>query len=199
MQIGVRILFTGLLLAAVLHGQGGGDEGDRSGSSDHKNDVWGYPRETSSSKSTPTTKGISVPAEETSVDNVDIFQSGVWSSRYYQYEKWHEPQEFLLSFYSESFTVNGHGSDEIGVYTVTGKYSTKTNEIELIKTYQSNTGDSNENLGHQVTIEVTWNPDERQFTGKWYVDTSMFSGEDAFELKFERPLGQLTDKKNDNP
>ncbi|CAF4719639.1 unnamed protein product [Rotaria sp. Silwood1] len=140
MQIGVRILFTGLLLAAVLHGQGGGDEGDRSGSSDHKNDVWGYPRE-----------------------------------------------------------INGHGSDEIGVYTVTGKYSTKTNEIELIKTYQSNTGDSNENLGHQVTIEVTWNPDERQFTGKWYVDTSMFSGEDAFELKFERPLGQLTDKKNDNP
>ncbi|CAF3544730.1 unnamed protein product [Rotaria sp. Silwood1] len=105
MQIGVRILFTGLLLAAVLHGQGGGGEGDRSGSSDHKNDVWGYPRES----------------------------------------------------------------------------------------------DSNENLGHQVTIEVTWNPDERQFTGKWYVDTSMFSGEDAFELKFERPLGQLTDKKNDNP
>ncbi|CAM4825604.1 unnamed protein product [Rotaria magnacalcarata] len=136
----------------------------------------------------PPTAFTSIPIEETAVNNVNIFQSGVWSGRYFQYEAWHDPQQLWLSFDSNSFTINGHGSDDVGRYTVTGKYSTTTNEIELIKKYQQGTGDEEENFGHSVTIEVTWDSKKHLFSGNWYVDTNSYRDEDIFELKFEKSL-----------
>ncbi|CAF3707252.1 unnamed protein product [Rotaria socialis] len=136
----------------------------------------------------PPTAFTSIPIEKTAVNNENIFQSGVWSGRYFQYEAWHDPQQLWLSFDSNSFTINGHGSDDVGRYTVTGKYSTTTNEIELIKAYQQGTGDEEENLGHSVTIEVTWDSNKQLFSGNWYVDTNSYRDENIFELKFEKSL-----------
>jgi hypothetical protein len=126
------------------------------------------------------------PTSKISMNNVNIFQSGTWSSRYFQYGKWHGQHEFLLSFDANSLTVNGHGKDDVGSYTITGQYSTQSNEIELIKKYQEATGDFSENLGHDVTIEVTWNSMKHLFEGKWYVDSPEFTGEDTFELTFKQ-------------
>lgn len=121
------------------------------------------------------------------ISDVNIFQSGTWSSGYFQYGEWHGQHEFLLSFDDGSQTVNGHGKDDMGSYTITGQYSTETNEIELRKAYQEATGDLSENLEHDVTIEVTWNSMKHLFEGKWYVDTPQFRGEDAFELILKKP------------
>jgi hypothetical protein len=153
---------------------------------------------TPSTPSTSNTAFVRVPTKEIKIDDVNIFQTGVWSSRYLQYGSWHESHELLLSYDPKSFTVNGHGSDEVGGYTIIGKYSMQTNEIELTKTYQPGTGNLAENLEHIAKIEVTWNPTERQFVGKYYVDTSKFFGEDIFQLKFEKPLKPLMNEKNDN-
>ncbi len=122
------------------------------------------------------------------MNSANIFQSGIWSGRYCQYEEWHDPRQFSLLFDSHSFTIIGTGSDDVGAFTVSGKYSTTTNEIELIKTYQQGTGDEKENLGHSVTIEVTWDPEKQLFAGNWYVDTSSYRDDDLFELKFQKPL-----------
>ncbi|CAF4090130.1 unnamed protein product [Rotaria sp. Silwood1] len=118
--------------------------------------------------------------------NVNPFQSGIWSSRYFQYERWHGPHSFLLSFNSQSMKITGSGSDDIGVFTINGIYSTETNRIGLTKTYQLGTGNPLENLGHQVTIQLTWNAQSSQFEGKWYVKTSQYGGQDTFQLKFDK-------------
>ena len=62
----------------------------------------------------------------------------------------------------------------------------KTNRIGLTKTYQRGTGDWQQNLGHNVTIQVAWNVTQHQFEGKWFVRTNKYVGEDKFELKLEK-------------
>ena len=116
--------------------------------------------------------------------DINAFQSGTWSSRYFQYGRWNGPYKFSLSFDSESMKVTGSGSDNIGAFTIDGSYSMTTHRIGLTKQYQAGTGNPKENLGHQVTIQLTWNDQNRQFEGKWYVQTSKYHGEDKFELKF---------------
>jgi hypothetical protein len=122
--------------------------------------------------------------------NVHPFQSGIWSSVYFQYERWHGPYHFSLSFDSSLMKVIGSGSDDIGVFTIHGTYSTETNRIGLTKTYQLGTGNSLENLGHQVTIQLTWNRGNCQFEGIWHIETSRFCDNDRFELKFNKKLIQ---------
>ncbi len=117
--------------------------------------------------------------------DISAFQSGIWSSRYFQYGKWHGPYQFSLSFDPQSEKVTGSGSDDVGTFTVDGIYSAETGRLGLTKSYQSGTGHRLENLGHQVTIQLTWNAQNNQFEGKWYVQTNKYYGEDKFELKFD--------------
>jgi hypothetical protein len=114
------------------------------------------------------------------------FQSGIWSSQYFQYNRWHGPHQFRLSFKCHSMKVTGSGSDDVGVFTIDGIYSTETNQIDLKKTYELGTGDRSENLRHPVTIQLTWNTENRQFEGKWYVEQSKHHDDDEFVLKFYR-------------
>ncbi|CAF4624126.1 unnamed protein product [Rotaria sp. Silwood2] len=113
------------------------------------------------------------------------FQSGTWSSRYYQYGRWHDQYQLSLSFDPKTFKVEGSGSDDVGDFTIAGTYSIKTQRIGLKKTYQSGTGNTKENLGHTVTIQLKWNSTEGQFEGKWYVQTNRYHGENKCEFKIE--------------
>jgi hypothetical protein len=124
--------------------------------------------------------------------DVNAFQSGIWSSRYFQYNKWHGPYQFSLSFDPESMKVTGSGSDDVGTFIVNGTYSVKSRRMGLTKTYQAGTGNPSENLAHQVTIQLAWNAQNNEFEGKWYVQTSKYRGEDKFELKFSGPQQQLS-------
>mgnify|MGYP000430449988 CR=1 FL=1 len=85
--------------------------------------------------------------------------------------------------------VTGSGFDDVGTFTVDGVYSTKTNCMGLTKHYQAGTGNPSENLGHKVTIQLTWNHENDAFEGKWYVQTHKYRGEDKFELKFKQEKG----------
>ncbi|CAF3251133.1 unnamed protein product [Rotaria sp. Silwood2] len=114
------------------------------------------------------------------------FESGVWSSQYYQYDAWHGPHRLSLSFDSETLKVTGNGLDDIGDYEVEGIYSATTHRMGLTKKYRKGTGDPSQNLGHSVTIQVTWNTNQRHFEGKWFVKTNKYSGENKFQLKFEK-------------
>ncbi|CAF1373449.1 unnamed protein product [Rotaria sordida] len=118
--------------------------------------------------------------------DTSIFKSGYWKSQYYQYGKWHGPYQFSLSFDPQSMIITGSGSDDIGTFTIDGIYSVETRRIGLTKTYTRGTGNQLENLGHQVIIQLTWNAQNNQFEGKWYVRTSKYHGEDKFELKLNR-------------
>ena len=82
--------------------------------------------------------------------------------------------------------MTGNGLDDVGTYAIEGMYSTKTNWIGLTKTYEKGTGDPTQNLRHNVTIQVTWSLSQHQFEGKWFVQTSKYSGENRFELKLEK-------------
>jgi hypothetical protein len=125
-------------------------------------------------------------ANEQKVNDVTLFQSGIWLARYLQYDEWHGPHQFSLVFDHQSMKVRGSGSDDIGIFKIRGIYSNKTNEISLTKRYQPNTDDPSENFEHTVSIELTWNEDSEQFEGKWYVETSEYHGQNAFELIFDR-------------
>jgi hypothetical protein len=135
-----------------------------------------------------TTKAVSIPIEETEANDANLFPSGVWSGRYFQYDQWHGPSNFSLSFDPSSFTIDGSGSDDIGAFNLTGRYSTTTKEIELVKKYQHGTGDESENFGHNVTIEVNWDNDKQLFLGNWYVNTDSYRDEDQYELQFRNPF-----------
>ncbi len=134
---------------------------------------------------------VNLPSNEIDEQDFNQFQSGFWSSRYYQYDTWHGPYQFSLLFDPRTWKVTGNGLDDVGAYAIEGIYSTKTNRIGLTKTYQMGTGDPAQNLGHNVTIQVTWNLSQRQFEGKWFVQTSKYSGENKFELKLEKSYKAL--------
>ncbi|CAF5091265.1 unnamed protein product, partial [Rotaria sp. Silwood1] len=84
-----------------------------------------------------------------------------------------------------------------GIFTIDGVFSSQTHRMDLIKTYERDTGNSNENIGHQVTLQLTWNSDHNQFEGKWFVRTSNYRGEGIFELKLDEFSELLIDRLND--
>jgi hypothetical protein len=129
---------------------------------------------------------VNLLSNEIDQQDSNQFESGFWSSRYYQYSAWHGPHQFSLLFDPATWKVTGTGLDDVGAYAIEGMYSTKTNRMGLTKTYEKGTGDPTQNLGHNVTIQVAWNLSQRQFEGKWFVKTSKYSGEDKFELKLEK-------------
>ncbi len=137
----------------------------------------------------------SIPLEKTQTDEKDPFQTGIWSSRYYQYNQWHGSHQFSLSFDSLTSNVNGEGTDDVGTFTIEGKFWLTTRQIELTKIYQQNTGNPLENFGHKVMIKLTWNATRDQFEGKWFVQTSNYRGEDKFELKFVKATEILIDNR----
>ncbi|CAF1047009.1 unnamed protein product [Adineta steineri] len=117
--------------------------------------------------------------------DTSMFKSGYWKSQYFQYGKWHGPCRFSLTFENSSTTVKGTGSDDIGKFTINGVYSHETSRLGLSKKYQLGTGNKTQNLGHTVTIQLTWNKSSNQFEGKWYVRTNKYHGNDKFQLKFD--------------
>ncbi|CAF4828917.1 unnamed protein product, partial [Rotaria socialis] len=121
------------------------------------------------------------------LENYDssIFKSGHWKSQYLQYGRWHGPHRCSLVFNGHSMSIKGSGSDDIGTFTLDGVYASQTQRIGLTKTYQRGTGNLSENLGHQVTIQLKWCPENNQFEGKWYVQTPKYHGDDKFVLKFD--------------
>ncbi|CAF0904105.1 unnamed protein product [Adineta ricciae] len=119
--------------------------------------------------------------------DLSIFKCGFWKSHYFQYGKWHGPCRFSLKFIDNSKTITGEGSDDVGKFTIRGVYSDQTGRLGLTKTYKKGTGNSSENLGHQVTIQLTWNQLNNRFEGTWYVQTSKYHGEDKFQLTFDAP------------
>ncbi|CAF1190977.1 unnamed protein product [Rotaria sp. Silwood1] len=127
----------------------------------------------------------------------DHFEAGVWSCRYYQYNKWHGPYHLSLSFDHLTSKVSGQGIDDVGIFTIDGVFSSQTHRMDLIKTYERDTGNSNENIEHQVTLQLTWNSDHNQFEGKWFVRTSNYRGEGKFELKLDEFSELLIDRLND--
>lgn len=114
----------------------------------------------------------------------DHFESGPWSSRYYQYSAWHGPHALTLNFDRGMSTIRGEGTDDVGNYTVEGVFSIETHRMGLTKTYRAGTGNSRENFGHSVTLQLAWNPANEQFEGKWFIQTARYRGEDKFQLKF---------------
>ncbi len=114
------------------------------------------------------------------------FQSGIWLSRYFQYGRWHGPHLFPLLFNSQTMKVRGSGSDDVGVFIINGFYSTETNRIGLTKKYKKGTGNSEENSGHQVTIQLIWNTQNRQFEGQWYVKIDKHKHSGEFKLQFHK-------------
>ncbi len=129
---------------------------------------------------------VNLPEIEIETHDLNQFESGFWLSQYYQYDTWHGPHRLMLLFDPETWKVAGSGSDDVGAYTIDGIYSIKTNRMGLTKTYQKGTGDPQQNLGHNVTIQMAWNSTQHQFEGKWFVQTNKYNGEDKFELKLEK-------------
>ena len=116
----------------------------------------------------------------------NIFRNGMWASRYYQYGNWNGPFEFVLSFDPETNRLKGWGWDNVGKFDITGTYSNKFYRMGITKTYVRGTGDTKQNLGHSVIIQLTGNAQTGKFEGKWYVSTHKYQGEDKFELSFVR-------------
>ncbi|CAF4390988.1 unnamed protein product, partial [Rotaria sp. Silwood2] len=134
---------------------------------------------------------IALPSNEISEQVFNQFKSGLWSSRYYQYNAWHGPHQLSLSFDPETSKVTGNGSDDVGNYNIEGIYSPTTHRMGLTKKYQYGTGDPSQNLGHYVTIQVTWNTRRRRFKGKWFVRTNKYTGENKFDLKLVKSYGAI--------
>lgn len=89
-----------------------------------------------------------------------------------------------LTFNRTTNRISGHGYDDVGKFTVDGAFSVENQAITMSKTYEIGTGDSKENFGHTVNIQIRWNSTSAQFEGKWFVDTNHYRGEDNFEMKF---------------
>lgn len=112
-------------------------------------------------------------------------QSGLWTSRYFQYDSWHGPFELWLCVDHLTQMMTGFGTDDVGDYYICGSYSYMANMINLTKNYRRRTGNPFENLGHSVQIQLQWNQRSGQFEGIWRVKTSIYYELQKFELRFK--------------
>lgn len=126
------------------------------------------------------------------LDN-DPFETGIWTFRCYQYDKWNGPFRLALRFDHSAGTLSGHGNDNIGNFTIDGLFSSRNLRLGLSMKYQRGTGDRNQNWGHTATVQLKWNSAENRFTGKWYVRVPNYHGEDKFELAFHEGSTRLLD------
>lgn len=133
---------------------------------------------------------INVPNSDIELDDINPFQSGLWSSRYFQYEQWHGPYQFLLTFDHQTMNVTGSGSDDADSFIISGIYSIKTRRIGLTKRYILGTGNPSANFGHLVTIQLEWDAQNRLLKGTYYVAVTIYE-ENKFELKFDRPQSEV--------
>lgn len=115
----------------------------------------------------------------------DHFQNGLWSSVYYQYGTAHGPHSLTLSFDRATLKVTGQGTDDVGRFIIGGTFSLENHRLGLTKTYQRGTGNTLENFGHTVTLQLTWNSSNNRFDGKWFVQSPSYSGDGNFELRFQ--------------
>ncbi|CAF1284930.1 unnamed protein product [Rotaria sp. Silwood1] len=125
------------------------------------------------------------------------FETGVWSFRYYQYNKWHGPYQVPLTFDRFLGKTTGQGTDDVGSFIFDGIFSPETLRLALTQKYEAGTGDPQQNLGHTSTIQLIWNANNNQFEGTWYVRTHQYSGEGEFELKLEQASVSLLTANNE--
>jgi hypothetical protein len=81
--------------------------------------------------------------------------------------------------------VSGHGSDDVGSYSIKGRWSSATGRLAFSKTYVRGTGNQRENLGH--TVEYRGEVQQGQLAagvrGTWYVKIpGGYSGSGRFHL-----------------
>mmetsp|Transcript_45061 Transcript_45061/g.107071 ORF Transcript_45061/g.107071 Transcript_45061/m.107071 type:complete len:449 (-) Transcript_45061:58-1404(-) len=127
------------------------------------------------------------------------FPSGAWSGYYDQYGYRHTLCNFDLVFEGRygSWTMRGHGVDDIGHYTLSGSWNPETLRLGFSKKYQAQSRTSagiinhTENLGHTVEYrgEALGSIGEG-IKGTWWVKTRVYSGRGAFHLwpvNFVRP------------
>ncbi|CAF3299870.1 unnamed protein product [Rotaria sp. Silwood2] len=125
------------------------------------------------------------------------FETGVWPFRYYQRGKWHGPYRLPLTFDRYLGKVAGQGTDDVGHFIFDGIFSSENLRLALTQSYVAGTGDPKENLGHTSTIQLTWNSNNNQFEGRWYVRTHKYSGDGSFELKLEASSVPLLNENNE--
>ncbi|CAF3648855.1 unnamed protein product [Adineta steineri] len=149
--------------------------------------MWVQPNNTSHPSNVIFVNEVDSTGNETNVKSSDsLFSSGQWISRYFQYKQWHGPHLFSLFFNHKQQKVTGSGEDDVGEFSIDGIYSLNTRRIALTKKYQKGTGNSSQNLGHTVIIQIKWDSQKQLFDGKWYVKTNKYQGEDKFELQFDQ-------------
>ncbi|CAF2718947.1 unnamed protein product [Rotaria sp. Silwood2] len=68
-------------------------------------------------------------------------------------------------------------------FTLPKNYSTSDNHMNSAKQYVPETENPYENLGHQVKIDLKWNAHAQNVDDQWVIRTTMYSGQDKFELK----------------
>lgn len=116
----------------------------------------------------------------TTITDINLFKSGSWSIRYLHAGIWHGPNSLSLSFDCKLFEVTGSGTDEFGIFIITGTYSTTTCRMGLMKIYRTN------HFERRIIIQVIWNSQTRQFEGKQYLQCKTHREENRLELKFNR-------------
>ncbi|CAF3346232.1 unnamed protein product [Rotaria socialis] len=98
----------------------------------------------------------------------NIFVSGLWLYRYYQYNQWFGPFQQQIVFNPMTKTLNGCGVDNVGQYLLNGSFSVETGQLEMMQHYQIGTGNPNFNIGHKDAIQLTWNASRKLFEGMGY-------------------------------
>jgi hypothetical protein len=66
----------------------------------------------------------------------DLFVSGTWANRYFQYGVWHGPFKHQMTFNSNNNTFEGSGEDDVGQFILSGIFSKDTKRVNIIQSYK---------------------------------------------------------------
>ena len=98
-----------------------------------------------------------------------IFRPGSFSGYALKDGVWRGSEHFVLVFYPQAGqTVFGKGTDDSGMFTVTGTFSPRTLRMAFDKQYQAGSADAARKPGARSTIQVQYNPRTQNFEGKSY-------------------------------
>lgn len=102
-----------------------------------------------------------------------VFIDGKYSGYFVQHGSESHFHDIPLHFNEATGTISLFGveypSDDVGSYSVTGRWNKQKNSVALQKHYIQGTGDDSQNLGHVVRTRLQYDHQTKEFVGKWMV------------------------------
>ncbi|CAF1374134.1 unnamed protein product [Rotaria magnacalcarata] len=94
------------------------------------------------------------------------FKDGRWQHQYWQNKQQFGIYTHVMTFDKKTKTLYGRGTDNVGDFTLSGRFDPSQGYIHMVQKYIINSGNSKLNMGHVCIYELHWMNTSKSFDGE---------------------------------